>query len=246
MKRFAIALLCLLSLPVAAFADAASGTAFEISYNDAEEAVASALNLKGIGDKLSVTITGRKNAAIFASDKPMTVEIKGLTIEHLEHRWSASLLFVASGEVISAIPAGGHYDEMVELPVLKRPVRAGDVIGEADIQVLDFSLAHTRTDTVTDMSQLIGKSPLHAMSPSRPIREHEIANPTLVKKSTLVDMRYSSPGMEISATGEAMSDGAQGDVINVRNASSKKIVRAVIADSKTVTVLASGEQHAER
>lgn len=216
--------------------------AFSVSFNDAEEAVAAALNEKGIGDKLSVTIAGRRNTSIFAYSKPVSLEIKGLTIERLDHRWDASLLFVAGNEVVSAIPISGHFDEIIELPVLKREVRAGDVISAADIEVRDFSQAHTRTDTITDISDLIGKSSSHDLSPSRPIREHEVANPTLIKRNALIEMHYNSPGMEISTTGEAMGDGAKGDVINVRNSSSKKIVRAVVADSKSVNIIAPDTQ----
>ncbi len=216
--------------------------AFEVSFDDAEEAVTNALHAKGIGDKLAVTMNGRRSGALFAHTQPVTVETKGLTIEKIDHRWSASLLFMSNGEVISALPASGHFDEIVEIPVLKRQIRAGDIISQNDIEIRDFSQTHVRTDTVTDMASLIGKAPIHTMSPSRPIREHEIAQPTLVKKNSLVDMHFRSPGMEISATGEAMSDGAHGDVINVRNTASKKIVRASIVDSKTVTILVPGTE----
>ena len=247
MKKLILSLLCLYSFP--ANAQIASDMAldatkpanvFEVSYNDAEEAVSIALNQQGIGDKLQVTISGHKNSALYAFDKPVTVEVKGLQIERLDHHWSASLLFVANGEVISAVPSTGHFDEMVEIPVLKREIRAGDIISENDVEIRDFSLAHTRTDTVTDMSALIGKVPLHNLSPSRPIREHEVASPSIIKKNAVVAMRYSSPGMEINATGEAMNDGAKGDVINVRNTASKKIIRAVIADSRTVNIITPG------
>jgi len=221
-------------------AEKSTRNAFEISYSDAEEAVGAALNQKGIGDKISVTIVGRKNAPIFASDKPVTIEVKGLQIEKRDNRWSASLLFVAAGEVVSALPSTGHFDEMVELPVLKREIRTGDIISEADIEIRDFSMAHTRTDTVTDISALVGKSPLHNISPSRPLREHEVASPAIIKKNNVVDMHYSSPGMEITTVGQALDDGAKGDVINIRNMASKKIVRAIIADNKTVNIIAPG------
>ena len=248
MKILLLSFIWLCSFFSAAYAQESTETVanvqnvFQLSYGDAEEAVAAALHQKGIDDKLLVTMNGRKDQAIYSYDKPVTVVIKGLQVEKIDHHWSASMLFVANGEVISAIPAAGHFDEIAELPVLKRAIRAGDIISENDIEVRDFSQTHTRTDTVTDMSALIGKSPTHNLSPARPIREHEIANPTVMKKNAIVEMRYSSPGMEISTTGEAMNDGARGDIINVRNSASKKIVRGVIADNKTVTIIAPGTQ----
>jgi flagella basal body P-ring formation protein FlgA len=108
----------------------------------------------------------------------------------------------------------------------------------------DFPITHTRNDTITDATQLVGKSPVLAISPSRPVRQHEIASPAIVKKNSIVSMRFTSPGMEITATGQAMEEGAKGDVINVRNTVSRKIVRAVIADANTVDIKGIGEDHA--
>jgi len=218
---------------------------FELLYTDAEAEVGRALNEKGVGEKLAVTITGRKNRVLYAYEQPLTVEIRGLQFDKRDSRWSASLLFVADGKVISALPASGRYEEIIEIPVLKREIRSGNVITETDIEVRDFSVAQTRSDTVTDISGLIGKSPIHSISPSRPIRGHEIGYPAIVKKNSLVEMQYNSPGMSITTSGQALSDGAKGDVINVRNSTSKKIVRAVVADSRTVLIIGAGMQTSE-
>ena len=244
MNRKLAVLACLFALTAApAFSQTAveeTKNLFEVSYNDAEEAVSAALGEKGISEKLKVTMYGHKNGAIYSFSQPITVEIKGMNVERVNHKWNASLLFVSNGQVVSAIPASGHFDEMIELPVLKKEIRAGDMISENDLEIRDFSLGHIRNDTVTDLSALIGKTPLHNISPSRPIKTLEIAMPTVIKKNTVVEMRYNSPGMQISTSGEAMTEGAVGDVINVRNQASKKIVRAVVADNKTVTIIAAG------
>lgn len=253
MNKLLAAIFCyILALTASTHAQAAESrlaanphNVFEVLYADAEEAVAHTLNQKGIGDKLSVTITGRKNRVLFAYEKPTTIEVRGLQLEKRDNRWSASLLFVADGEVVSALPATGRYAEIIEIPVLKREVRSGDIISESDIEVRDFPITHTRSDTVTDISGLLGKTPLHNISPSRPIRMHEIANPPLIKKNSIVEMQYNSPGMSITTIGQALDDGAAGDVINIRNTASKKIIRAVVADSRSVRVIAPGTETSE-
>jgi len=218
---------------------------FELSYSDAEEAITRALTEKGVGDKVSAIINGHNAKAIFAYGKPVTVQTKGLQYDMQSGYWSASLLFVADGEIISALPASGHFNEMVEVPVLKREIRNGDIIKDTDIEVRDFPTNHTRSDTISDLSSLIGKSAAHSISPFRPIRAQEISSPALIKKDTMVEMRYSLPGMEISTSGQALVAGAKGDVITVRNVASKKVVRAVVESSDTVSILATGVEHAE-
>lgn len=215
---------------------------FQLSYHDAEETISEALRQKGAGEKIAATIAGRSDMPIFSYGKPLSVELRGLQFDKGARRWNASLLFLSNGEVISAIPATGRFDEMIELPVLKREVRNGDTIGQGDIEVRDFVVTQTRSDTIGDLAALIGKSPVHTISPGRPVREHEIASPAVIKKNGIVQVHYTTPGMEITATGQAMADGAKGDVIEVRNVTSRKVVRAVVADATNVTILAPGIQ----
>ena len=215
---------------------------FEVSYSAAADAVNQSLTEKGVGDKVSSTINGRTNKPIFAYSKPVTVEVRGLKYEKQSGHWDASLAFVADGEVVSALPAAGHFDEMIEVAVLKREMRNGDIIHESDVEIRDFSLNHTRVDTVNDLSALIGKTPARSISPFRPVRTAEVVAPAVIKKDALVQMRYSLPGMEISTSGQAMMGGAKGDVITVRNLTSKKIVRAVIENSETVSISSTNQE----
>lgn len=213
---------------------------FQLSYEDVEGAVGFALSDKGAGQKIAATVNGDRRKPLFSYDKPISVEIRGLQFDGDNKRWSASLLFVSGDAVVSAIPVSGRFEETVEIPVLKRQVKNGEVIRAEDIELRDHPFARTRSDTVTDLASLVGKSPTRTISPGRPVYESELAGPTLVKKNATVQMRYLSAGLEISATGQTVDDGARGDVITVRNLASKKLVRAVIADEKTVDVVAPG------
>ena len=217
---------------------------FQLSYAEAEEAIGKALVQQGAGPRLSVSINGDSDKPLFSYSKPIHVEIRGLRYEK-PARWSANLLFMAEDDdVISAMPVAGHFQEMVQVPVLKHEVRNGDVIGEADIEMHDFPVTRVRTDTITDIAQLAGKTPMFSISPERPVRLHEIASPAVVKKNAIVTMRYTSPGMEITATGQALQEGAKGDAVDVRNTVSRKIVHAVVASANTVEVIAAGAPYA--
>jgi flagella basal body P-ring formation protein FlgA len=239
------ALLLLTAMPAYAAENLFSDTAkyekpFTLSYEDAEKTISDALINKGVGSKVTASITGAKDAPLYAAGQPLSVEVRGLTFDAQDHRWSANLLMMADGQVVTAMPVAGKYEEILEVPVLRRMVRSGDVIGLGDVEIRDFPLMHTRPDTITDLATLIGKSPLRSISPQRPIRLHEIVEPTVVKKNSVVQMRYALPGMEISATGQAVDDGAVGEIINVRNTDSHKLVRAIVQDEHTVSILVPG------
>ncbi len=211
---------------------------FQVSYSEAEEAVSAALGERGIADKVGAMMDGRKNTAIFAYSQPIHVQTRGMQVDKDHGRWSANILFVtADGSVVSALPAAGHFNEVIEVPVLKRAFRHGEVITQADIELRDFAMNRTRPDTVTDLSSLIGKTPMGSVSPFRPIRDIEIASMPIVKRDAIVQINYNVPGMQISTSGQALAAGARGDVIDVRNTTSKKVVRAVIEASDRVQVV---------
>jgi flagellar basal body P-ring formation protein FlgA len=212
---------------------------FELSFEDAQNAIGQALVEKGAGTQLAASINGRKKDALFSYNKPLTVEIRGLQFDKNARSWSANLLMISEGDVVTAMPVAGRFEDMVEVPVLRRQIRNGEIIGESDVDLRQFPVAHTRPGTIRDKAELIGKSPSRASSAFRPIREHEIASPAVVKKNGIVQMRYLSPGMEITATGQAMNEGGRGEVIAVRNMNSKKIVRAVVEDANTVSILSA-------
>jgi flagella basal body P-ring formation protein FlgA len=194
---------------------------------------------------VSATINGRKEEPIFSYNKPISVEIRGLKFDKNSSRWNASLMFVSENTIVSAIPVAGRFDEMVELPVLKRQVRAGETIAEKDIQLRDFPASSTRSDAVIDLAGLIGKSPLRTISMNRPVREQELAMPTIVKKNSLVQMHYKSGAMQISDSGQAMEDGSKGSVISVKNVASKKTIRAMVVNADTVEVVTSDTQSSQ-
>jgi len=212
---------------------------FQLSYDDAEGAIGFALADKGAGNKVAATINGHKTDALFSYNKPISVEIRGLQFDKGNGRWNASLLFVHDGDTVSAMPVSGRFEELTEIPMLKRQIRAGDVIKESDVEIRDYAVSRTRSDTITDIASLVGKSPSRAVSPNRPIREQEIAQPVLIKKNGIVQMRYTSPGVEITASGQATEDGSRGSVISVKNLNSKKLVRAVVEDENTVAIISA-------
>lgn len=219
---------------------------FQLYNNDAEPVISEALAKQGAGENVEATIYGHDpDKPLVSHDGPIEVEIHGLRFDNDSKRWSANMLVVNGEEVVTAIPIAGRYEEVVSLPVLRRQLRSGDTISEDDVEMQNFPLSQIRGEVVTQAEALIGQTPVRTLSSERPIRTHEVSGPILVKKSSLVKIRYSIPGMEISDTGEAMEDGSRGSLINVRNTSSKKLLRAVVTGEGSVSIPTRSSQTAE-
>ncbi len=211
---------------------------FQLSTSDVESVVGNTLATNGAGENVSATIIGYdKSKPLFSYNKPITVELRGLTFDAGMRRWDASIMAVSeAGEVVSALPVNGRFEEVMDVPVLRKQIRAGEIIGENDIEIRSYPVARTRAETIRDVKELIGKSPKRTISAARPIRSHEIAGPTLVEKNGIVQIRYGASGIEITTTGQAMESGSKGDLIAVKNISSKIIIHAIVENANVVSI----------
>ncbi len=245
MKLFLTLAFIIAALPAwPALAEENSGL-FTLSYAEAEEAAGAALAAKGVAEKVAAFINGRDNKTLYSYSKPLSVEARGVQFDKTASRWSANLIIFSEGEVVTALPASGRFDVLAEIPVLKRTVKYGKVIEANDIEIRDIAVSQVRSDTITDIASLVGKMPAYSITAGRPMRIHEISIPPMIKKNSLVQMHYRSPGMEISTSGQAMEDGHKGDIIQVKNLASKKIVQTTVEDTASVVVSAPAQQRVQ-
>ncbi|MEQ1789678.1 MAG: flagellar basal body P-ring formation chaperone FlgA, partial [Rickettsiales bacterium] len=247
----ACASISLLICPASSIAnDAASSEAyiFNIYYEDAQDAISKTLTEKLSSEhsdskKVAAIINNRTLTPLYSSNEPINVEIRGLRTDNTNNRWNASIIIMANdNKVLSAMPIAGRFMMMSEVPVLKHPFRNGEIIRESDIEIKSFPQKRIHNDTVANIEDLVGKTPIRTISYNRPIRSTEISTPAIIEKNALIQIRYKTANMEITTTGKALEDGAKGDVIEVLNTTSKKTTRAMVTSSNIVDVLAQAVQ----
>lgn len=145
-------------------------------------------------------------------------------------------------------PSGGTAHDgskTAQVPVLKHLVRVGDVIAANDIDYQRIAPGEVRDNVITDANALIGKSPKHTLMQGRPIRQDEISSPTVLRKGTRVTMVYRSDNLEIRTLGEALDNGAKGDVVRVKNLTSKAIINGVVVNGDTISIASPESNSAE-
>jgi flagella basal body P-ring formation protein FlgA len=126
---------------------------------------------------------------------------------------------------------------MTEVPVLRRRGVPGKVIAQADVDWLRVDVRRLPGNVVVDPANLIGKSPRRAIRPGQPVRAADLREPLLVSKNSLVVLRLETDRMVLTAQGRALEDGANGQVIRVKNTKSNVTINGVVAENGTVRVL---------
>lgn len=207
---------------------------YQITEADITGEVARQLTAQGFSAGISASLNPGTPPVIYSANHPLKVALQNLRVDTSAKLWQADAYFIADGATETVKPVAGRYDMTLQVPVLTRQLRQGDIIERSDIELRAMPERRLRKDSITSLDVLLGKSPTRIISAGRPIRAGELSKPTVVKKGQLVEMFYTTPYMSIRATGEALEDGAQGALIRVKNTKSEKAVSARVVDSGRV------------
>lgn len=237
--------LMLTGLPAAHAQEAVTAPLFSVTLDDAQDSVTSALIADGVADTLKAEIISTRQPLLYQYKQPLDIQVKTLKSNEAEHTWSANLLFSHAGEVISAMPVSGRYEETVRVPILTQRLSHGETITLNEIAIKEFSRSRVRQDVIMTEEELVGKTPKRTISISRPIRADEVQAPEVVKKGSMVKMTYQTPYMQISTSGEALQDGAMGETIRLRNRDSNTTIYATVTSADEVIVTNTSRDRAQ-
>jgi flagella basal body P-ring formation protein FlgA len=212
------------------------GASYSVTLSDAEKMIGDALIAKGAGTQLHVVLYGKRGAVLSRSDALIKTEVSGLQYDPGSGRLSALLLFQANGVNLTPVRVSGRYESLVSVPMLTHTVENGEKITQADLTMTAYGMRRLHKGTVMDVSGIIGKTPLRAIGPGRPIRMDELTTPADVKKGQQVTLSYQTGGMEIHTVGEALQSATIGSRIEVRNTASHIVVSGTLKDANTVVV----------
>lgn len=112
----------------------------------------------------------------------------------------------------------------------------GHIIREQDISAIEHDLARLSYGYFTNKQDLLGMQVKRSLSQGRVITPNQIQPPLLVKRGEKIALIAGSSSFSVRMSGEALSDGAQGEHIRVKNLSSKRIVEGIVTRAGVVTI----------
>ena len=103
--------------------------------------------------------------------------------------------------------------------VAARPLAAGQPISTADLTPRTGDLTQLPAGIVTDPAQAAGKTPAMGMAAGQPLRLDLLRSPLVVQQGQSVMLQSMGRGFTVRAEGKALSQAADGQVVQVRSAS---------------------------
>ena len=116
----------------------------------------------------------------------------------------------------------------IDLPVLARPVAAGQEITGADIAWISQRADRLRPDAILDPTDMIGMETRRALRPNEPLRGYDLQRPLMVERGDLVTLMFEVPGIQLTVRARAMEDAADGEVARFVNLQSNRTVEALV------------------
>ena len=122
-------------------------------------------------------------------------------------------------------------------PIPKAVIYPGDII--RDGALVDAAIDGEDADpnaVILDRAAAVGKMALRTLLPGQLIPVTAVGTPRLVHNGAAVMLYFAEGGIEITATGSALQDGAFGDLIHVRNDDSGLTVSGVVQADGSVRI----------
>ncbi len=123
-------------------------------------------------------------------------------------------------------------------------VPSHDIPRGATLSQSDLTFATTpnavMSGTALAMDDVVGMQTRRALRTGEILRVEDVRRPVLVTKGTMVTMSFEAPGIVLTATGRAMSEGGMGESVTIQNPASYRQITAVVTGPGQVRAQVGG------
>jgi len=211
-------------------------TSTVINRDQIAEEVLMALVDQGAEPDVEVEFSNRMLRLHVAGQDIAVVGVEDSILDPRTNRFSAVIHAPAGDPGAQRIRVTGRIHRTSEVPVPTRRILGGEVIRKEDIKWIKVRSRRLQNDVILSDLGLIGKAPRRGLRAGQPVQTSMVRRPVLVKKGSLVTITLMAPKMVLTSQGKAVSDGSEGDIIQITNTQSKTIVEAEVIGTGRVAV----------
>ena len=207
-----------------------------LKTTEIESALQQALAGTGIAADSQVELTNRSINIRVATGVPSPFRIDNPVRDANTGRISAVLAVATGGREALSYRLDGFTYTVIDVPVLNRRIRRGEVIASGDVIWKKYRKALVGRNVVRDRRTAIGQAARRYLAAGGPFQIDDLEAPKLVRKGALVTIQLVTANLRLTAKARAIEDGAMNDTIRVVNVRSKKTVEAIVRGPTTVVI----------
>lgn len=143
-------------------------------------------------------------------------------------------LLIAFCAGMVAFSAAAFADTGIRVVVPAHDIARGETIADSDLSYQTIPAGQAFNGIVTSMDDLDGMQARRVLRAGETVRNDDVRHPILVTKGSTVTMTFVAPGVVLSATGKAVTEGGMGETVVVLNPVSYRQVSAVVTGAGQV------------
>jgi flagella basal body P-ring formation protein FlgA len=141
-------------------------------------------------------------------------------------------IFIFASALLMAYPAFADTGMRVVVP--NHDIARGATIVQSDLVYGTIPASNVFSGVVTSMDELAGMEARRMLHAGEIVRVDDVRHPILVTKGSIVTMTFEAPGVVLTASGRAMSEGGMGDTVTIQNPASFRQITATVSGSGAV------------
>uniref|UniRef100_A4XNR3 Flagella basal body P-ring formation protein FlgA n=1 Tax=Ectopseudomonas mendocina (strain ymp) TaxID=399739 RepID=A4XNR3_ECTM1 len=116
-----------------------------------------------------------------------------------------------------------------------RVIERGQTIAAEQVQLQEVNVGRSSRGFYSSLDEVVGQGAKRRIRAGALIAPSLLSAPLLVRRGQQVTIVANQDGISASATGEALGNGREGEVIRVRNLGSQKVIEAQVVEEGVVT-----------
>ncbi len=207
-----------------------------ISKEEINQQLKQALVDQGADPEMEIHFSTRILSIHVAGDGMSEIGFENVNFNKRTLQFSAMMHAPAGDPVATRKRVTGRLHETTEIPVAARRILKGEIINKSDLRWLKIRTSRLQNDVISNLADLIGKTPKRGIREGQAIRSSTIQRPVLVKKGSLVTIILRAKKMLLTAQGKALQPGSKGDIIRIANTQSNQTIEAEVISTGRAAV----------
>ena len=233
MRALAI-LICALALAGPALAG--QPVALKADPVDADGLVTLGDLFEGAGAAARIPVASRSGASLMLDAAAVQLAARRAGLDWANAEGLRKIVVRGGPAAAAAAAARGNVDVLT----WARNLAAGELVQPQDL--IWAKAAAAPTDAPADPDAVIGLAARRALRAGASVASRDVAAAQVIRQGEIITITYEDGGISLSLQGKAMTAAGVGEMLNIQNTTSKKIVQALVTGPGQAVVGPAADQ----
>jgi flagella basal body P-ring formation protein FlgA len=123
-----------------------------------------------------------------------------------------------------------------EVVVSSQPLVPNEIVTVKEVRLERRDVSSLNARPFHRLDEVVGQQAARTISVNETLTQKNLSRPTLMRRGSAVRLVYESGSLRVEAPGTAEENGRAGELIQVKNPSSGKLLRGRVLDGRTVRI----------